>query len=193
MICSIENCDKPVKYAGMCSAHHSRKLRHGDPLKGRTPQGDPLNFIEGVALRHSGDGCLLWPYGKSKKGYASLSSLKNIHGSALVCRYICNKMYGPPPTPQHESAHSCGNGHSGCVNPAHLSWRTRAENIADKFAHGTTLRGGEHPFVRLSENDVRTIRSLKGKIPQSEVARRFRINQGYVCQIQNRKRWGWLD
>ncbi|OUS77501.1 hypothetical protein B1748_06785 [Paenibacillus sp. MY03] len=29
--CSIENCLKPLKAKGLCSMHHQRLLRHGDP------------------------------------------------------------------------------------------------------------------------------------------------------------------
>lgn len=30
-ICNIENCSKPLKAKGLCSMHHQRMLRHGDP------------------------------------------------------------------------------------------------------------------------------------------------------------------
>lgn len=30
--CSIENCTKPVKARELCSMHHQRLMRHGDPL-----------------------------------------------------------------------------------------------------------------------------------------------------------------
>lgn len=29
--CSIENCTKPIKAKDLCSMHHQRLLRHGDP------------------------------------------------------------------------------------------------------------------------------------------------------------------
>lgn len=29
--CNIENCLKPLKAKGLCSMHHQRMLRHGDP------------------------------------------------------------------------------------------------------------------------------------------------------------------
>ncbi|NBD27492.1 hypothetical protein [Paenibacillus glycinis] len=29
--CTVEACDKPVKAKKMCSMHHQRWLRHGDP------------------------------------------------------------------------------------------------------------------------------------------------------------------
>lgn len=30
--CTIDGCDKPVKAKGLCSMHHQRWRRHGDPL-----------------------------------------------------------------------------------------------------------------------------------------------------------------
>jgi len=31
--CDVEGCDKKVKARGLCSTHHTRLMRHGDPNK----------------------------------------------------------------------------------------------------------------------------------------------------------------
>lgn len=31
MSCSVEGCDRAIKYAGMCGMHYKRKWRHGNP------------------------------------------------------------------------------------------------------------------------------------------------------------------
>lgn len=35
MRCSVKDCEKSVKHAGLCSGHYQRKLRHGSPEGGR--------------------------------------------------------------------------------------------------------------------------------------------------------------
>lgn len=51
---------------------------------------------------------------------------------------MCQKAHGDPPSPKHDAAHSCGRGHEGCVNPNHLSWKTKKQNQADRITHGTS-------------------------------------------------------
>ncbi|MUT66703.1 hypothetical protein [Paenibacillus sp. NEAU-GSW1] len=31
-LCSVDNCNKPIKAKQLCSMHHQRLLRHGDPM-----------------------------------------------------------------------------------------------------------------------------------------------------------------
>lgn len=189
-VCSIRGCDKKVHAHDLCNTHYYRFRKHGDPEKGaRTPLGMLPQFVES-ALAWDSDECLFWPFGKNNQGYGIL----NVEGrSRLAHRSVCCRAHGPAPTPQHEAAHSCGNGHLGCVNPRHLRWATRAENEADKIIHGTLRRGEDCNWARLSEVDVREIRSLRGKIPQKSIAAKFGIDYRRVWEIQTRKRWAWLE
>jgi hypothetical protein len=46
-ICSVENCNSPVKAKGLCSKHHQRWYRHGDPLyKKYTNYDKPLKPLK---------------------------------------------------------------------------------------------------------------------------------------------------
>lgn len=93
-----------------------------------------MRYFREVVVGYTGDDCLLWPFSKSNKGYGTI----NHDGRNLtVSRFLCAEVNGPPPTPDHVAAHSCGRGHTGCVNPRHLRWATRTENEADKIIHGT--------------------------------------------------------
>lgn len=191
-ICSIPDCGKPEKTRGWCVAHYTRWHRHGDPLVlNRPPNGARRQFFEDVVMKYEGGGCLYWPYAKSGVGYGDI----DVKGwsSRLVHRLVCERVHGPAPTHEHEAAHTCGQGVQGCVSPKHISWKTRAENIADKLDHGTTLRGEKHNLAVLTERNVREIRTLCGKIPQSKIAAMFGVTQSQISHINTGKSWGWLD
>lgn len=72
-VCAVDNCDRPKRLAGLCGAHHQRKLRYGDvrahiPLRGKPlPDGlvwcsacerkqEPANFHRNRATLTGYDG-----------------------------------------------------------------------------------------------------------------------------------------
>jgi hypothetical protein len=136
------------------------------------------------------DPCLIWPFARDEAGYGILGRGKGRTKS--VSRRICEETYGLPPTPEHETAHSCGRGNDGCVTIGHLRWATRAENMADRLIHGTSNRGARHGMAKLTEADVVQIRNLCGHHFQREIAERFGIDQSTVSDIRRRKLWAWL-
>ena len=184
-ICSIPECGKPVKGHGLCENHRYRLQKHGDPLGGRTQNGEPMRFALDAASIRNRTECILWPYNKNSAGYGM------VYGK-LAHRIVCEIAHGPAPTSKHEGAHLCGNGHSGCINPDHLSWKTRKENEDDKLAHGTRLNGDRHPQAKLTEDQAREILSLKGKVPKTKIAAKFGISYGAVRDIHKRRRWAHL-
>lgn len=188
-ICSIEDCGKPAATRGLCSKHYHRLQRHGDPLAGGTTRGEPATYLATVVLPYTGGECLIWPYSRMKNGYANHTHEGR---TVVLSRLVCSLVHGAPPTRGHEAAHSCGNGHLGCVNPQHLCWKSHAENEADKLIHGTRLRGERTSWAKLTESAVREIRSLKGVMPQTEIASRFGVSKGAVNDIHRRRNWQWV-
>lgn len=187
--CSVDGCGKRHHANGFCSAHGHRFRRHGDPTGGDIPRGYVQQFLEEIVLAYDGDECLFWPFAKDGHGYAQIG---NDGERYVVSRLVCERAHGPAPTPEHEAAHSCGRGTFGCVTKRHLDWKTRAENQADRILHGTSNRGERHGMSKLTETDVIEIRSLRGHIPQREIAERFGIHQSTVSGILHRKAWAWL-
>lgn len=188
--CLVDKCGNPTLRKGYCNAHYLRLWRHGDPLGGGTPKGDLKRWINDVALRHTGDECLTWPFSKNGKGYGTLS----VNGkTGEAHRYICNLVNGPPPTPKHQAAHSCGKGHEACISPIHLGWKTNAENKADKLVHGTHNRGERHVNAKLTEPEAREILSLKGLELQRQIAKRFMVSPSLISGIHAGLKWSWLS
>lgn len=189
-LCKIDGCDKPAIARGWCGAHWARWKRNGNPLAGRTPDGEPLKFFNEVVLAYRGDECLTWPFGANSQGYGTVQ----VDGKTQrVHRLVCEHRHGPPPTPNHDSAHSCGRGHLACVNQMHLVWKTSAENEADKLTHGTHNRGERCGASRLTEPDVHEIRRLLayGETQQA-IADRFGVHLMTVNDINTGRSWAWL-
>ena len=188
-ICSIEGCGKPHDARGWCCAHHRRWRRHGDPLAGGTPRGEPERYFREIVLPFVEVECLIWPYARSSSGYGHVRQNGRMQ---LVHRLACEAIHGSPPTPEHEAAHSCGKGHKGCCNPRHVRWATHAENHEDRLLHGTHNRGERCGAAKLNESDVLKIRALRGKMLQREIAEKFGVDQSQVSNIYRGESWGWL-
>lgn len=95
---------------------------------------------------------------------------------------MCQLTNGPPPTPEHHAAHSCGNGHLGCVHPNHISWKTQSDNAKDavrhgKYGHGVGWAG------KLKPDQVRQIRALKGTASNATIGREFGVNEETIARI----------
>lgn len=84
--------------------------------------------------------------------------------------------------------HSCDN--PPCVNPAHLSLGTRADNSADMVKRGRSSFGERRPLAKLTEDQVCAIRKLKAEGKNSfEIAPAFGIAPGTVRNVANRHSW----
>lgn len=188
-VCTIEGCGKKHYAYGLCSAHYHRKRRHGDPLNGGTSPGAPLEFLK-VNVSHEGDSCLMWPFAKFSDGYGAVT----FRGKQTTANFVmCVFAHGEPPTPVHESAHSCGLGHTSCVHPGHLRWATRSENHADKVPHDTHNRGERHPHVILTEEQAAEIKGLRRKVRQKPLAQKYNVTVSTISAIQRGKNWAWLN
>ncbi|WP_162225074.1 HNH endonuclease [Erythrobacter sp. SG61-1L] len=188
-VCSVDGCPTSHDAKGFCRKHYAAWRRYGDALHDKRTLGAPSAYmIESVLLNYSND-CIFWPFSKYGRGYGQIT-FGGRHWS--VHRLVCEIKYGPPPTSSHVAAHSCGNGHLGCVNPKHVRWATPSENQADRLIHGTDARGEKADRSKLTENDVRAIWCLIGTTSLSKIAAQFGVTKAAIQQISEGKSWGWL-
>lgn len=162
---------------------------------GKPKRGEVTRWLDEIAVPHNGDDCLLFPFYCAPSGHGRLCGR---NGPAMAHVYVIEKVTGEKPSPQHECCHSCGNGHLGCVNPRHLRWGTRAENVADRKVHGVFVpppvrRGTKNNKARFTEKSVREVRRrLAVGESFGSIARDYGVTPSSVMNIKYRKTWGWL-
>jgi hypothetical protein len=180
MTCSL--CEKPVLAKGLCSKHYTRLRNHGSPDVVLSPRGEAQRFIS--ELRPQAE-CVPWPFKATYgSGYGAVTFGGKLTGAH---RAVCEINHGPPPSPKHEAAHSCGN--KACVNPAHLRWATPKENAADKAFHGTAPIGEANGCAKLTTQQVAQIRNLKGTATQTAIAQRFGVSRRAIGMIFSNQTW----
>lgn len=133
---------------------------------------------------HKESECLAWPFSRNWNGYGLLGANGDL---AYAHRIMCKLKHGPAPSPKHVAAHSCNNGHKGCVNPQHISWKTPGQNLLDRRAAGTLTKKRWNKKGTLTDEQIAKIVSLKGKLNQREIAAMFGISYQHVSVIQNGK------
>lgn len=184
--CSIDGCSGNAVARGWCETHYRRWKRNGDPtfsVRAQARPGELRRFYRAVVLPYEGDECLSWPFGCLSSGYAKM-------GNSVVSRLVCEDEHGPPPTPEHQAAHSCGRGHLGCVARKHMSWKTPKENQRDQLQHGTVMCGARNPNAKLSESEVFEIRRLHGSgVSTRRLCDQFGVSNQTISSIMTGRTW----
>ena len=149
--------------------------------------GEGIRFLRAL-LVNAPDDCVIWPF--FRDSHVGRGRLGHDGKHYWAHRLMCQMAHGDPPTSAHTDAgHLCGKGHTGCVNPKHLAWRTKAENQLDRREHGTTQKSYWGRKGKLTLEQVIEIRSLRGKKTQIEIAAMFNISDTNVRAIQNGRTW----
>jgi hypothetical protein len=152
------------------------------------PKGAKAAFVE-LAVAHTGNDCLLWPYHRNWSGYGVIEFRGQRNYRAH--RIVCERTYGPPPEDKSVAMHMCGN--PACMTPTHLRWATQRENLADRVNHGTMTRGSRQGHAKLTESDIPRIRTLaKLGTNNTQLAKQFGVRRETIRSLLQGKSWGWL-
>ena len=152
------------------------------------------------------DDCLVWGRGKDGDGYGAVK----VDGKMRKAHRLALQLTKPAPVgkvcsvkgewvPGHKLAAAHGPCHNrSCFNPKHLSWRTLAENTADRKRDGTGQDNEDNGSCKLSNADVTRIRELwegpyrgpnRTGPTQYELADQFGCDTTYISKVvrgQNR-------
>lgn len=74
-----------------------------------------------------------------------------------------------------------------CVNPSHLKLGSNDENVNDMVGKRRHTFGERNPQAKLTEDDVRTIRSSSMSV--SDLAERFGVNKLTINGVIARRSW----
>jgi len=137
--------------------------------------------------RRGEDECWPWLAYRNEWGYGTIGTPAAI-GVELAHRVSWQLHKGPIPDGMLV-LHRCDN--PPCVNPAHLFLGTDADNSHDRDAKGRLqpLRGERHGCSRLTEDDVRNIRVLRGEVDRKILALYFGVTPSMISAIQLRRNW----
>lgn len=186
-MCKAEGCEKfKTNSWGYCARHREQKKRGAPFTFGPKQQTGHQQEWMLSHVSHDEDECLPWPFKTYADGRGQFSWRQK---TCRAHRVMCELRNGPPPTPKHEAAHSCGNGHLGCVNPKHLRWATRQENVDDMLLHGTRVRGEKTHWAVLNEQNVRDIREMATVLPTTLIAQEYGITRQHCNTIISRRTW----
>lgn len=101
-------------------------------------------------------------------------------------RVAYERVHGPVPDGKNV-LHHCDN--PPCCNPSHLFVGTATDNSNDKVEKKRHSFGAKHGRAKLSEQDVRDIRSVYPRMSQQAIANKHGINQTIVSDIVRRVTW----
>lgn len=142
------------------------------------------------------DGCWLWT-GAKRSGthtYGVLRTGPRSGGTDEVAHRVSWELHIGPIPPGLWVLHHCDN--PPCVRPDHLYIGTASDNVADRQRrHRHWSHAGEHhPFHKLTEQDIRSIRSARaeGQLLR-EIAARYNITIGAVANIAARRSWRHVE
>ena len=129
------------------------------------------------------DTCWLWTGCCAKKsGYGMLGLNQKMYFAHRVSWVLYDKII-----PEGlEILHSCRS--KNCVNPAHLSAGTHAQNMADMIRDGTLVNGENHPQAILTDEQVREIRARSTE-NRRILGEEYGVARNTISKIIHRKRW----
>lgn len=169
--------------------------------------GQPYSFLHGHHRRLTGggfvtrfwakvdqsggpDACWPWIGAKGGDGYGSVRVETGTALAHRVAYELTNGTLGDA-----KALHRCDN--PPCCNPAHLYAGTQKQNAADRMAsgHEPDRRGMKHPGAKLTDDDVRAIRTLAAErtMTHNQIAARFGISHQMVYFITSRRSWRHVD
>lgn len=152
---------------------------------------------DGVADRfdrfvdQSGD-CHLWTgarAGGKARSYGTFKLSHPVRRDVYAHRVAMERKIGRELRKGEMVMHSCDT--PLCVNPDHLSLGNQAANMAGAAARGRTVRGIDHVFAKLSEQDVLEIRALllvPGTVRRT-IAERYGVSTAAIAAIAMGRNW----
>jgi hypothetical protein len=142
---------------------------------------DTQGWIESLLLLDT-DECVLWPF-SLRNGYGQLK----LNGKVVYAhQVVCERAHGCRPRGKEVAHGPCHN--RSCVNPRHLSWKTRRGNALDRHRDGTFGEG--HPCAKLTAQQVAEIRATpRTRRTRRELASKHGVSTSLISAILLERLW----
>lgn len=145
---------------------------------------DDARFWSKADLRDDNT-CWIWLGGLTWNGYGEFKAL----GVSIEAHRYAYEYFNGDLEPHSVIRHSCDN--RRCVNPAHLSQGTHADNVKDRVERGRSAVGEKNGRAVLTEKDVRHIRSTLGS--NEMLARTYGVDPSTIKQIRTHQTWKHVE
>lgn len=127
-------------------------------------------WVWNKSVASSGYGQIRWNYTNYRANRASYIVFKGEIPDGMVVRHTCdNKL---------------------CINPDHLILGSCKQNSEDMVARNRQAKGMKNGRSKLSENDVRAIKS--SALSCSKTAKKFGISKSQAHKIMTGKAWSFI-
>jgi hypothetical protein len=127
------------------------------------------------------NGCWIWIGAINSKGYGVFRKER--------AHRISYRLNVSEIKPSDVVCHKCDN--PRCVNPNHLFVGTQADNVHDMDSKNRrktkTMHGIEHPKAKLTDDDIREIRS--SKLSRKELEIKFNVSKTLIARILRKEVW----
>jgi len=173
-LCSVDGCNNQKYCKGMCCKHYSRMRAHGSTDVNLSKESAGLDFLKSV-ISNPPQGCVDWPFTVGENGYGQIRINRRNQKAHRVSLQLHTGESGEGMDAAHGPCHN-----RQCVNPLHLSWKTRSQNLKDKRRDGTASK-------LLCEDDVQEI--LKSKKSSAVLAKDFGCSQSNIRAIRRGETW----
>jgi hypothetical protein len=134
-------------------------------------------------------GCWILPGRQDKDGYTKVSDAGKWYQTH---RYAYMRIVDPELSPDVILRHTCDN--PPCWNPEHMLPGTHADNTLDKVTKERHHWGEKTPTSKLTEEDVREIRSRRasGETYQ-KLGESFGVSERTIRMVVHRVTWAHVD
>lgn len=183
-LCSVKDCGRKHRRNGLCDTHDQRMKRTGTT---DSPVKTLAERFWAKVDRRGPDDCWEWTKATNEHGYGVLRPEGRRSGPVLKAHRVSLELAGV----EIEGLvvrHSCDN--PPCVNPAHLSPGTQADNMTDRAERGGDPAGSRNGNSKLTEAQVAEIRkrAAAGELHRA-LAAEYGVSRSNVTRIVGRGGW----
>jgi hypothetical protein len=125
---------------------------------------------------------------KSQGGRGFLRAYVDGKEKGLQVARLVLSLFGRPPKPGELCRHLNDDPSDDRIE--NLAWGTHRDNMRDMVRNGGSLKGVKHHKSKLSEDDVKEIRSLAARgVPRIDISKKFNVTLGTIGHVVRRMTW----